>query len=310
MAADRQLLVVGRAGDRAVDVGEAAAVLLVPGPDRRRGVGRCVVQAETPGFRQYAIFSIPATDGSSAADIARHLQAVAAERERRAASPGLLGKVTALKAFQQRRFSHTYADLLASPRYGAAARYFLDELYGPKDFSARDAQFARVAPEIARVFPSEVAETIAILSELHALSETLDTAMGLQLGERPDRAADYIAAWQGVGRAADRDRQIDLTLSIAAQLDRITRLPLLRNALRLMRGPARAAGFAELQRSLETGFDTFRAMKGAEEFIAFIAARERELAAALFAAGRGGAAGAASMERALAALPSAGGDAD
>ena len=67
---------------------------------------------------------------ASAADIARHLEVVDAERERRAASPGLLEKVTALKAFQQRRFSHTYADLLASARYGAAARYFLDELYG------------------------------------------------------------------------------------------------------------------------------------------------------------------------------------
>ena len=167
-----------------------------------------------------------------------------------------------------------------------------------------------MAPKIARVFPSEVAETLAILSELHALSETLDTAMSLQLASDRIAPRDYIAAWQGVGRAADRDRQIDLTLSIAAQLDRITRLPLLRNALRLMRGPARAAGFGELQRSLESGFDTFRAMKGAEEFIAFIAARERDLAAALFAAGSGGAAGAASMDRALAALPSAGGDAD
>ena len=154
-----------------------------------------------------------------------------------------------------------------------------------------------MAPKIARVFPSEVAETLAILSELHALSETLDTAMSLQLASDRIAPADYIAAWQGVGRAADRNRQIDLTLSIAAQLDRITRLPLLRNALRLMRGPARAAGFGELQRSLESGFDTFRAMKGAEEFIAFIAERERDLAAALFAAGSGGAADDASMDR-------------
>ena len=49
-------------------------------------------------------------------------------------------------------------------------------------------------------------------------------------------------------------------------------------------------------------------MKGADEFIAFIAERERELAAALFAAGSGGA-GDAAMDRALAVLPSAGGDA-
>ena len=234
-----------------------------------------------------------------AAAIARHLETVAAERARREAAPALAAKVTALKSFQQARFSHTYADLLDSSRYGAASRYFLDELYGPKDFSARDAQFARVAPRIARVFPDQVAETLAILSELHALSEVLDSAMAERLESERIEPADYIAAWQAVGRRADRERQIMLTLSIAAQLDRITRLPLLRNALRLMRGPARAAGLADLQRSLETGFDTFKSMKGAAEFIAFIGERERDLAEALFAAGASG----ASRERALAALP-------
>lgn len=243
---------------------------------------------------------------ASAAEIARELGIVEAERQRRLASPALREKVTALKAFQQRRFSHTYADLLQSARYGPAARYFLEELYGPADFSARDAQFARVAPTIARLFPSEVAETVAILSALHALSETLDSAMAEQLAGARVAPADYIAAWQGVGREADRQRQIELTLAIAAQLDRVTRLPLLRNALRLMRGPAQAAGLAELQRSLESGFDIFKAMRGADEFIGFIDQRERALGEALFKAGKRGPAGAAAMEAALAALP--GGD--
>ena len=116
---------------------------------------------------------------ASAANLASHLEVIDAERQRRAALPGLLDRVTALKKFQQRRFSHTYADLLPSTRYGAASRYFLDELYGPNDFTARDAQFARVAPAISRVFPSEVAKTVAILAELHALSETLDTGVEL-----------------------------------------------------------------------------------------------------------------------------------
>ena len=239
------------------------------------------------------------------ADLLRHLEIVEQERQHRAALPGLLAKVTALKAFQQRRFSHTYADLLASDRYGAAARYFLDELYGPIDFAQRDAQFARVAPAVARIFPDEVAGTVATLAELHALSELLDTAMGRQLAEEPITASGYIAAWQRVDRAADRERQIELTLGIAAQLDRITRLPLLRNALRLMRAPARAAGLCELQHSLEAGFDAFRAMKGAQEFIALIGVRERAFAAAVFAAHSGDTEGDGSMKRALAVLPPA-----
>jgi hypothetical protein len=237
-----------------------------------------------------------------AAEIAANLRIVDAERQRRSELPGLLARVTELKAFQQRRFSHTYADLLASARYGAAARYFLAELYGPGDFTARDAQFARVAPAIARVFPEQVAETIAILAELHALSETLDTATALHLPEGPVMPIDYVGAWQRTGRAPDRQHQIELTLRIAAHLDRITRMPMLRNALRLMRAPARAAGLSDLQRSLETGFDVFKAMKGADEFIALIGSRERALAAALFAAHTGGSAGEPSMARALARL--------
>ena len=65
-------------------------------------------------------------------------------------------------------------------------------------------------------------------------------------------------------------------------LDSLTRKPLLRTTLHLMRGPARAAGLPALQQFLETGFDTFKAMGGAEEFLAIVGTRERALAAALF----------------------------
>jgi hypothetical protein len=135
------------------------------------------------------------------------------------------------------------------------------------------------------------------------LSETLDTATAMQLPEGSITPLDYIGAWGRTGHASDRERQIDLTLRIAERLDRITRMPMLRNALRLMRAPARAAGLSELQRSLETGFDVFKAMKGANEFIALIGSRERALAAALFAADGSSSDGESSVERALAGLP-------
>jgi len=76
-------------------------------------------------------------------------------------------------------------------------------------------------------------------------------------------------------------------LDVGQALDALTRKPLLRHSLRLMRGPAMAAGLSALQRFLETGFDTFRAMRGAEGLLDTIARRERSLAAELFAGGRG-----------------------
>ena len=221
---------------------------------------------------------------TSAAVILAHLTTVDRERVRRSQTAGLDATVAALKAYQQRRFSHTYADLLQSARYGPASRFFLEELYGPTDFTRRDAQFARVVPALVCLFPNEIVETVATLAELHALSESLDTQMAIELADAQVEGISYIHAWQGTGREADRQRQISLTLEVAGRLDRFTRRVLVRNSLRLMRGPARAAGLTELQRFLEAGFDTFREMHGAQEFIAVVRTREQALASALFAA--------------------------
>jgi hypothetical protein len=214
-------------------------------------------------------------------EIFGNLDIVADQRALRAADTNLGEKTVALKSFQRQRFAYTYADLLASDRYGDAARFFLDELYGPTDFSDRDAQFARVVPALVRLFPNHLVLTVAALAQLHALSESLDTAMAGNV-EGAVSPGSYARAWQRTGRRADRERQIVLTVNIATQLDHLTRSPLLRNSLRLMRQPSRAAGLSDLQRFLERGFDIFRAMKGAQEFVKTVGAREGELCALLF----------------------------
>lgn len=219
---------------------------------------------------------------SNADKIFAELAVVDAERRRRAADPELARRVAALKAYQQVRFSHTYADLLASERYAPAARFFLDELYGPSDFTRRDAQFARVVPALVRLFPREIVQTVATLARLHALSESLDTEMALRAPAAALDAQTYAEAWRATGRVADREQQIVLTLDVARALDALIRKALIRNSLRLMRGPARAAGLSELQIFLEAGFDTFRAMGGAGEFVRIVDEREHLLARALF----------------------------
>ncbi|HEX6707926.1 MAG TPA: hypothetical protein VF169_24490 [Albitalea sp.] len=224
---------------------------------------------------------------ASADSILTHLRTVDAERRRRAASPELAVRVHGLKAYQQRRFAHGYEDLLRSTRYGPAARFFLDELYGPRDFSERDAQFARVVPALVRLFPQEIVATVDVLAELHALSEVLDTATAGHLADAHVDAAGYVRAWQTTGHAADREMQVALTLRVGESLDRLTRNPLLRHTLRMMRGPAKAAGLGELQRFLESGFDTFKAMNGAREFLATVGSRERAFGRALFSADPG-----------------------
>lgn len=223
-------------------------------------------------------------DPLSAESLLNELRAVDAERARRAADPALDAQVLALKAYQQRRFAHTYADLLTHPRYEAATRFFLHELYGPDDFRQRDAQFARVIPTLTRLFPEEVVETVARLARLHALSERLDTRMAQALGTTDISPDTYAGAWRACGEPASRQQQIELTMAVGESLDRLTRKPLLRQTLRLMRGPAQMAGLGALQNFLECGFDTFRAMRGAGEFLSTVRQREDTLARGLFQA--------------------------
>jgi hypothetical protein len=221
---------------------------------------------------------------ASGARILAHLAAVADERRARAADLSLGQRVEAIKRYQQRRFEKSYADLLVHPRYFGASRFFLEELYGPTDFTQRDEQFARVVPPLVHLFPAEVVQTVEALAALHALSERFDTAMGGVLSDAQVDAERYLRAWQSTDDAPGRERQIALMERVGYALDVLTRKPMLRHSLRLMRTPARAAGLGALQSFLEAGFDTFRGMSGAAGFLALIGERERDLTAALFAA--------------------------
>jgi hypothetical protein len=201
--------------------------------------------------------------------------------------PDIGAAVTRLKRFQARRFRGSYADLLAAGPYASAARFFLEELYGDRDYSDRDAQFARIAGALEKLFPLDVAETAAGLAQLHALTESLDHAVARALPVADaDEVSAYVQAWKSVGRRADRQRQLETVVAIGAEMSRLTRLPGLRLMLRMMRAPAHAAGLESLQRFLESGFDTFASITkvrgGAERFLGTIREREQHVIDLLF----------------------------
>jgi hypothetical protein len=213
-----------------------------------------------------------------------HLAVVDHERRGRLATSGLAEAVAALKKYQQARFARTHADLLADRRFGPAANFFLEELYGPRDFTQRDAEFRRIVPALVRLFPEDIVATVEALAEVHALSERLDTTMARQLGSAAPARAPYVLAWQATGDAAARTRQLELVVLVGRALDRHTRSRLLRASLKAMRAPARTAGLGALQSFLESGFEAFVAMGGAKEFLATIERRESALANRLFEA--------------------------
>lgn len=217
---------------------------------------------------------------------------VASLRASAAASPAWRDAIVAVKALQGQRFAGTYADELAGGRFEVASRFFLTELYSAQDYTRRDAQFSRIAGAIDKLFPDKVSSLALSLAQLHALTEELDSAMGkawLQAGKPTTpiaRAKQYVAVWREVGREPDRYQQLDTVLGIGEELARLTRLRGLRTMLRMMRGPASAAGLSDLQHFMETGFDTFADLGklpgGTEAFLQQIAQRETALMQQLF----------------------------
>jgi hypothetical protein len=225
---------------------------------------------------------------SSACKIHDALQTVFELRQRHGADPALARASAEVKRFQARRFQASYADLLQSPRYGTATAFFLHELYSDKDYTERDQQFARIAGTIARLFPETVVNTAAALAAVHALTETLDDQMAQQwLASRQatpaeSESARYIHCWRGVGDAAARRQQLEVVMELGQALNRLTRTRGLRTLLKMMRHPAAAAGLSALQHFLETGFDAFAGMRGADEFLNLIGQRESAWIESLF----------------------------
>ena len=214
-----------------------------------------------------------------AATMREHLEQLKALRGSEAVAPARLAE---LKRFQAGRLARSYADIAVQPRYRDATEFFLQDLYGPKDFSRRDASLLRVLPAMARIMPATALETAMLAIELEALSEALDHRVTEALPSGPVDEASYAQAYRSSTTRAERERQIDLIVSVGERLDRLVKVPLVRGTLKLMRRPARAAGMDDLQNFLERGFAAFASMDGAGEFLGTIRARETAILNRLF----------------------------
>jgi len=208
-----------------------------------------------------------------------HLRALRALRGESTRAPARLAQV---KRWQAARLTSTYADYASQPRYRAATAFFIDDLYGAKDFSSRDQAMLRILPVMARLLPESAVETAAISIELEALSEDLDHRLAAALAPGAITEESYAEAYRKSATRAERERQVELIDAAGRRLDEVVKRPLLGRTLVLMRRPARMAGLADLQDFLERGHGAFREMKGAEEFLAAVKRRETRILNRLF----------------------------
>jgi hypothetical protein len=217
--------------------------------------------------------------GGSAEALRYHLQRLKALRGTGGNPPA---RLTALKSWQSRRLTRSYEDVAAQSRYRGATSFFIDDLYGPKDFSGRDQAMLRIFPLMTRVLPASAVETAALAIELESLSEDLDQRLAAALPDGPLTEASYGRAYRQSSTQEERAHQIDLIEAVGKRLDALVKKPLVAGTLKLMREPARVAGLGDLQEFLERGFESFRQMHGADEFLAILRERESAILRRLF----------------------------
>lgn len=227
---------------------------------------------------------------SSSLDAGQRLTEAAAQvssmRRAIAADPSLRVWTQSVKHWQARRLAATHADLLADPGTRAAARFFLDDLYGAKDFSRRDTELMRLVPTMGRLLPERALATVADAVELDALSERFDESMARLLrspSERNIGEADYARAFRQASSQAQREHQLDLVMRIGRSLEGLVRHPLIGGLLTAMQGPARLAGLQEMHQFLARGFGAFKGMPSSSAFLGRIDRRERAIMVRIFA---------------------------
>ncbi|HRG16681.1 MAG TPA: hypothetical protein PLB00_11830 [Pseudomonadota bacterium] len=195
-----------------------------------------------------------------------------------------LPQLQRLRRWQSARLGRSFGTLREHPRYRDAAEFFLSDLYGAGDASWRDRDLARVLPTMLRWLPTGVLGSLADALELDLISQRCDLAMAEHLPAGHIDVPAYAQAYRASADPEQRQRQIALIGEVGRELEAIVRKPFILGVLKLARGPARGAGFGELQGFLERGFSAFRAMGPAHEFLGTITQGETAAMQKLLAA--------------------------
>ncbi|MCW8871701.1 MAG: hypothetical protein OQK01_03675 [Xanthomonadales bacterium] len=188
-----------------------------------------------------------------------------------------LTQFNSLQQWQRARIARSFEDLAQRRGYRPAVQFFLNELYGGLDFQQRDQDMGRVMPVMIHFLPDRTLGTMSEAFELQAVSLEFDMSMAGEMAQRGQVGLDmqtYCEVYRAANDQPGRERQILLIRKIGYDLDKLVRWPLVNYLVRLLRGPAHAAGFGNLQEFLENGLAAFRALEDPAWFIETIYARE------------------------------------
>jgi hypothetical protein len=213
--------------------------------------------------------------------ISRHLHGVNTMREI-AEQANILETIRAVQNWQCQRLLLSHQEMYQQKRFKPAVEFFVEELYGPKEFSQRDHDIARVVPKMANLLPEKALVSLASALHLNALSFELDFAMARKLhGLTIDRDS-YAQAYRECNNQVLRQQQINYILTLGRDLADVVRIKGITTLLVLSRKPAKLAGVIALHEFLEHGFKAFKKLGEVDDFVIPVVNFEQALLTQLF----------------------------
>ncbi|MFC1688430.1 hypothetical protein ACFL07_02065 [Pseudomonadota bacterium] len=191
-----------------------------------------------------------------------------------------------LQNWQQARLARTFEDLIRQESFRPAVTFFMTELYGGLDFRERDQDMGKVMPVMKRFLPDNVLYIMSEAFELQAISLAFDMEMAGHMKLKGINGLDmdsYCEVYRAVSDKPGRERQILLIRKLGYDLEPLVDKPLVNALVRLLHGPAHAAGFGKLQEFLEAGLGSFRSVDDIGYFVETIYEREWGSMECLFA---------------------------
>ena len=192
-----------------------------------------------------------------------------------------------LQGLQQQRMARDYKDLLAQDEYAPAIVFFLNELYGGLGFIERNDDLNKVYSIMTRMLPDSMLDALATAMAFQALSIRLDMDLTSHLVENGTNfdtinLAQYARANKQLNTEAIKRSQIASVIHLGKSLQHEVSRPFALRLLKLMRLPAKAAGFGKLHDFLETGLAAFLKMPDISRFLEILEQRETKFLAWMF----------------------------
>ena len=216
------------------------------------------------------------------------LKGIEQARHEEVASVPLTPELLLLRAWQVRRLTRTYKDMLDNPRYQPSCAYFINDIYAARDFTQRNHDLQTLYDSLRQFVPETMIRPLSMAIQLNKLTEDLDAQLADVLVQQigmTDKltVAMYTEGYRLCDNYDDRVRQIDMIIEMGIRVEAMVNFPFSSTLIKLGRVPADNAGQSELMETLEVGYRAFKHMRGAKAFLNLIRSREMEILRLIYA---------------------------